>query len=144
MKQLAIKCKNVHEKIAVVAMAYAAGWTYCKNTANQLLSDKHKDIYDDSYPHVLLKFDELRDDDKDIIDFVTNSWTTYGSGDYTVLTFSDDLAVINDVIFNRINSVVKISEDYDAVVTKLGIQVGCQNISFENFDKLAEVVKKFR
>jgi hypothetical protein len=39
---------------------------------------------------------------------------------------------------------VQISDEYKAIVTKEGVQVGCQNVTFERFDELAAVVKRVR
>lgn len=141
MRQLVIKCDNVHQKIAAIALASAVGYTYNKQDVRTLVGNKNRDIYDMSYPHVLLKFDDLDDNHKNIIDFVTNSWI---DEDVTVYRFASELEQINQAIFNRAESTVRISADYDAVVSKNGIQVGCQTISFEDFDKLAAIVKNIR
>jgi len=39
---------------------------------------------------------------------------------------------------------VILTKDYDAVVSKEGIKVGCQTITFKAFDELAEAVAKMR
>ncbi len=39
---------------------------------------------------------------------------------------------------------VQISDEYNAIVTKEGIQVGCQKVTFERFDELAAAVKRVR
>ncbi len=53
-------------------------------------------------------------------------------------------------VFNQLNHpekysvVVKNVGDYEAMVTKNSVQVGCQTISFEKFEEIAEAVKQIR
>ncbi len=141
MKQLVITCKDINQKIAAVALASSVGYTFDEKTVGELFAKKNADLYDDHYIHVLLKFEELEDDYKNIIDFVTSSWY---DEDALVLNFDTDLEKINEAIFNFASHTIKISADYNAHVTREGIQVGCQKISFEDFDKLAALVKNIR
>ena len=136
MKDLVIKCKSFEEKVAATALCGAYGFCYGDKPIVEVLADPEDDsLEDDQFVHVVI----YKGNDKRIT-YVTESWDSYNSD---VVNWSDGLSTIIERLGGGSNK-VKISKDYDAIVTKSGIKVGCQTIKFEDFDKLAAIVKKFR
>lgn len=66
------------------------------------------------------------------------------SGDKEVLHYFTHLSEIISRLVGYKEYVVRNVGDYTANITKDGIEVGCQKISFEKFDEVAAMVAKFR
>ncbi len=134
-KDLVIHCSNESEKLIATAFLYALGYIRGKyHTFEIYMKEAHLN-YDD-YPNVLLRKRQYIP--KLYIDAVPANYYTG-----THIQFGE-MSKIPEWVLALKNETMKISADYDATVTKEGIQVGCQNIKFEDFDKLAEIVAKVR
>lgn len=55
-----------------------------------------------------------------------------------------ELYDLMEVLENAKKRMVKLNEEYTAQITKDGIKVGCQTISFEAFENLVKAVKEFK
>lgn len=137
MNDLVIKCKTQEEKIAATGLCYAYGFTYCNYTLPQQIEGTNSDLYNTHYCNVVI-YGKVNNN----ITFVSKAWLETNA-DADAVNWSDGLVEIIERLKCK-GVKVKISKDYDAIVNKDGITVGCQKISFEDFNKLAEVVKTFQ
>jgi len=136
MKDLVITCNNSIEKTAIAALCAMCGYKLpTVNDVSKLIINGDKFLKDSVYPSVVC-YHKTKE-----FDFTCKRKSTFP--EYEFLNWSDDLEAIVNILRGGDNK-VKISKDYDAIVTKSGIKVGCQDISFEDFDKLTDLVKKFR
>lgn len=136
MKELVINCNNKSEKLSAIAFLYALGYQW---NSRPTLKDyvEQNTINFEYYPHVLLRRNYSTNGM--YIDAIPESWAGAHTIDFadvdTIPAWLEDTKV----------QTIKISKDYDAIVSKAGgIEVGCQKISFVDFDKLAAIVAKFR
>jgi hypothetical protein len=65
------------------------------------------------------------------------------SDDYPEISLSEMIEKIISAPFKE-SFTIQLTNDYEAEVTKDGITVGCQKITFEKFDELCELVKQAR
>jgi hypothetical protein len=137
MKDLLIECKTREEKIAATTLCYAYGFTHCNYSLPELVEKNNSDLYNDHYCDVVI-YGRVNN----TITFSSKTWKNRNT-DVDVVNWSDGLVEIIERLKCKAVK-VKISKDYDALVDKEGITVGCQKISFEDFNKLAEVVKTFQ
>lgn len=142
MKELQIQCSSAEEKIATIAFLYGLGHssrTY--PTFQEYMDNHHSEEKFREYPYVLLR---PNIDEKTFrVDACNKEYNSWGVT-LNVITFKE-LSTIPKWVENAIKKVTtfKISKDYDAVVSLDGIQVGCQHISFSDFNKLAKIVKTY-
>lgn len=138
MNALVIVCENQNEKNAATSICASFGYSYVGGgDVHQYIKENHKEINDTMYPNLVVRKTHSKS-----FDFTNKGKDNYFPSGFDYLSMSSDLPKILEFL-TSVNS-VKISNDYDAVVSKNGITVGCQTIKFEDFDKLAELVKKFR
>lgn len=89
------------------------------------------------------------------VDTDGNHWSKEISGNGRIRVGRENYTLPQD--FSKVINLVRANEvenytpviisdvgDYEAKVHKSGIKVGCQTISFEKFEEIAEAVKKFR
>jgi len=135
MKELIIVCNSRTERIAAICLLYGYGYSYDGQTLQEVVPT----LTDEDFPHVLLNVSN----DKDCIDFATRHYYEERSHCSTVLRWTDTHRIVA-LIESREAVTIPITKEYDAVVSKDGIQVGCQNIKWRDFDKLVEATKKVR
>ncbi len=139
MQELLINCYSKSEKLSVVAFLYALGYKWSNQDTFQGYVSSHGCTYD-TWPNVLLRRRDYKDDY--YIDSCSGGWSGAKSIEFSQL--EEVPGWIQEEEQNK-PVTIKISKDYDAIVSKKkGIQVGCQTITFEDFDKLAEIVAKVR
>lgn len=138
MKELMIVCGSRAEKIAAVSLLYGYGFLF-DNEKN--MQDAIENITDDDFPNVLLC--DKSDGGADI--YVCDSDYEQEDSDHVLITWNFScLDEILQYLETRKNVSIPITRDYDAVISKEGIQVGCQKIQWKDFDKLVAATKKFR
>ena len=143
MRDLLIKCKTKSEKTAAASMLYGFGYIYCSEytTLESFIENVIEDDDEEEFPHVTLE------------------WDKYGKG-YEINTVSDSYVPELDAVVCNLSSMstilkflekpeptkvkVRISKDYEAIITKDNLVVGCQTIEWDDFDKLVEATKKVR
>lgn len=138
MKEIKIVCKNVSEKLATIAFLYGIGIKCSSHSTFQDLLEAGDFRFND-YPNPLVR---MRDSNKTF--YIDGCGNQYKSDES--ISFSELHTIPNWIVeaSNPTYGSMVISQDYSAIVSKKGIEVGCQNISFEDFDKLAELVAKYR
>lgn len=133
MQRLIINCNTWEEKLAATALAGMYGFQYKNENPMKALESGIIKQHHRLYKNVLVHLNT-----KDLV-FCNDAYDRGGCYFYE----ASDLKNIINALQTKVTT-VKISRDYDAVVTVGGIQVGCQNISFADFDKLVEAVKEVR
>lgn len=141
MTDLRIKCKNITEKKAALCLLFAHGYSYPDaDNMTDMLKTQSRYINDIKYSSILLLW--CSSDEEYYIDMAPEDYIM--KEDSETHKFSELTSIVDFLSYTGDTIKVKISEDYDAIVTKEYIKVGCQTIKFEDFDKLVSAVKKIR
>ena len=145
MKDLLITCKNQGEKTAAVSLLMGYGHKYNKHTTiGEMLEDSYDcgDLSDTDFPNVLLEWEGGSETNVYNITLTSNGYCTRSNA--VELKFTEIVKITDFLSKDQRTVKFKISKDYDAVVTKENLQVGCQTIQWSDFDKLVEISKKVR
>jgi len=126
--KIKIKTKSKIEKIAVTSFLYAIGYDYEGYDLSDLL-EKGSDLDDYDFPHVFVNVG-----DYESINFCSRDCLITN----TVYNWSTEFEKIKVALFKK--TTFKLSDDYDAELVDGGLQVGCQFIDFDTFDRLVEFV----
>lgn len=127
-----IKTKSKIEKIAVTSFLYALGYNYEGYDLSDLL-EKGSDLDDYDFPYVLVDVG-----DYDSIHFCSKGYLI----ECPAYNWSTEFEKIKVALLKE--TTFKLSDDYDAVLVDEGIQVGCQFIDFDTFDRFVEFVNSNR
>jgi len=127
MYKAKIKINSKKEQIAVLKLLVGfGGWIRSGETPESYAEFPE-------YNHVVV--------DRDMrMDLTSSNWDAGVLFNYP----ADAAKLIEFLSFPLIEEKIRISDEWVAHVTKDGIKVGCQSISFERFDELAKVVKEVR
>lgn len=141
MKDLIIQCSSMSDKIAAIALLSAYGFTYEGEDMKEEIRNNDEDFFDMQYPHILLEFEYNEIGDKDIINFINDD---HDNDDAVTFDWEYHISHIIKYLSNPKEDLsMWITDDYEATITKSGIEVGCQTITFETFEKLVTLVKEF-
>jgi hypothetical protein len=136
-KQIHIKCSGIENRGTILAILFHMGYSYNSFSCGKLdtVGAVDKNIKAD-YPNVLVDVSAPED-----LNFCSDAWIRDNS--YTdSYRWPESAAKILKIITSA--KTMTLTDDYEAIVTHTGITVGCQDITWEKFDELTELVKQVR